>query len=134
MAIQVPKTLTGETTVIAFDTSARKLEIAKKLGATRHCSAATRLVTRTIVVIPLADDMHRAQHYSTVWLRHSNDRVTRKHYIKPPSIEAVSAMQRLSDTLPAMEKPQLLPNCSPEAQHGTNPSNVEVAAMRKKRT
>jgi integrase len=49
-------------------------------------------------------------------LRHSNDRVTRKHYIKPPSIEAVSAMQRLSDTLTTMQKPQLLPNCSPEAQ------------------
>jgi hypothetical protein len=47
-------------------------------------------------------------------LRHSNDRVTRKHYIKPPSIEAVSAMQRLSDTLATMQKPQLLPNCSPE--------------------
>jgi D-arabinose 1-dehydrogenase-like Zn-dependent alcohol dehydrogenase len=62
MAIQVLKALTGATTVIAFDTSARKLEIAKKSGATRHCSAATRLVTRTIVVIPLADDMHRVQH------------------------------------------------------------------------
>jgi integrase len=49
-------------------------------------------------------------------LRHSNDRVTRKHYIKPPSIEAVSAMQRLSDTLTTMQKPQLLPNCSPEFQ------------------
>jgi|SRR5581483_2887648 len=48
-------------------------------------------------------------------LRHSNDRVTRKHYIKPPSIEAVSAMQRLSDTLTTMQTPQLLPNCSPEA-------------------
>lgn len=47
-------------------------------------------------------------------LRHSNDRVTRKHYIKPPSIEAVSAMQRLSDTLTTMQKPQLLPNCSPD--------------------
>jgi integrase len=47
-------------------------------------------------------------------LRHSNDRVTRKHYIKPPSIEAVSAMQRLSDTLTTMQTPQLLPNCSPD--------------------
>jgi hypothetical protein len=47
-------------------------------------------------------------------LRHSNDRVTRKHYIKPPSIEAVSAMQRLSETLTTMQKPQLLPNCSPD--------------------
>jgi integrase len=49
-------------------------------------------------------------------LRHSNDRVTRKHYIKPPSTEAVSAMQRLSDTLTTMQKPQLLPNRSPEVQ------------------
>jgi integrase len=47
-------------------------------------------------------------------LRHSNDRVTRKHYIKPPSIEAVSAMQRLSDMLTTMQKPQLIPNCSPD--------------------
>lgn len=47
-------------------------------------------------------------------LRHSNDRVTRKHYIKPPSIEAVSAMQRLSDMLTTMQRPQLLPNCSPD--------------------
>ena len=49
-------------------------------------------------------------------LRHSSDRVTRKHYIKPPSIEAVSAMQRLSDALTTMQKPQVLPNCSPAAQ------------------
>jgi integrase len=48
-------------------------------------------------------------------LRHSNDRVTRKHYIKPPSIEAVSAMQRLSDTLTSMQRPPLLPSCSPDA-------------------
>jgi hypothetical protein len=49
-------------------------------------------------------------------LRHSNDRVTRKHYIKPLSIEVVSAMQRLSDTLTTMQKPQMLPNCSPDVQ------------------
>jgi integrase len=48
-------------------------------------------------------------------LRHSNDRVTRKHYIKPPSIEAVSAMRRLSETLSTIESTKLLPNCSPEA-------------------
>jgi len=45
-------------------------------------------------------------------LRHSNDRVTQKHYIKPPCIKAVYAMHRLSDTLTTMQKPQLLPNCS----------------------
>jgi hypothetical protein len=42
--------------------------------------------------------------------------VTWKHYIKPPSIEAVSAMQRLSDTLTIMQKPPLLPDCSPVVQ------------------
>jgi integrase len=47
-------------------------------------------------------------------LRHTNDRVTRKHYIKPPSIEAVAAMQRLSETLLTLEKPELLPTCSPD--------------------
>jgi integrase len=51
-------------------------------------------------------------------LRHSNDRVTRKHYIKPPSAEAVSAMRRLSETLSTLEVSALLPNCSPEAQQG----------------
>lgn len=56
-------------------------------------------------------------------LRHSNDRVTRKHYIKPPSIEAVSAMQRLSDMLTTLEKPKLLPNCSPNG-----PKEAEVGA------
>src|ERR1035438_6789136 len=48
-------------------------------------------------------------------LRHSNDRVTRKHYIKPPTLEAIAAMRRLSETLLALEKPKMLPNCSPEA-------------------
>ena len=41
--------------------------------------------------------------------------VTRKHYIKPPSIEAISAMRRLSETLLTLESSKLLPNCSPEA-------------------
>lgn len=45
-------------------------------------------------------------------LRHSNDRVTRKHYSKPLSVEAVSAMQRLLRdpfyTLTAPIAPQLL--------------------------
>jgi integrase len=47
-------------------------------------------------------------------LRHSNDRVTRKHYIKPPSLEAIAAMRRFSETLLALDKPRMLPNCSPE--------------------
>jgi len=41
----------------------------------------------------------------------TNDRVTRKHYIKPPSI---AAMRQLSETLSALPKPKLLPNCSPK--------------------
>jgi integrase len=52
-------------------------------------------------------------------LRHSNDRVTRKHYIKPPSVEAVSAMRRLSETLSTLEGMKLLPNCSPDASKET---------------
>ena len=48
-------------------------------------------------------------------LRHTNDRVTREHYIKPPSIEAIMAMRRLSETLLTLEGSKLLPNCSPEA-------------------
>jgi integrase len=51
---------------------------------------------------------------SAMVLRHTNDRVTRKHYIKPPSIEAMAAMRQLSETLSALAKPKLLPNCSPE--------------------
>jgi integrase len=46
-------------------------------------------------------------------LRHSNDRVTRKHYIKPPTLEAVAAMRRLSETFLGIEKQRLLPGCSP---------------------
>ncbi|MGO9575994.1 MAG: tyrosine-type recombinase/integrase [Terriglobales bacterium] len=49
-------------------------------------------------------------------LRHSNDRVTRKHYIKPPTLEAIAAMRRLSETLLALDKPKMLPKCSPEPQ------------------
>jgi hypothetical protein len=45
-------------------------------------------------------------------LRHTNDRVTRKHYIKLPPI---TAMRRLSKTLSALESSKLLPNCSPQA-------------------
>jgi integrase len=47
-------------------------------------------------------------------LRHSNDRVTRKHYIKTPTVEAIAAMKRLSETLSAIEKSKLLSNCSPD--------------------
>jgi integrase len=56
-------------------------------------------------------------------LRHANDRVTRKHYIKPPTIEAIAAMRRLSETLLVLDKPKMLPNCSPE-----RPREVEGTA------
>jgi hypothetical protein len=56
-------------------------------------------------------------------LRHSNDRVTRKQYIKPPMIEAIAAMQRFSRTFSALEKPKLLPSCSPKP-----PKEAEVKA------
>ena len=49
-------------------------------------------------------------------LPHSNDRVTRKHYIKPPTLEAIAAMRRLSETILALDKPKMLPNCSPEGR------------------
>jgi integrase len=51
---------------------------------------------------------------SAMVLRHTNDRVTKKHYIKPPSSEAMAAMRQLSETLSALGKPKLLPSCSPE--------------------
>jgi len=60
---------------------------------------------------------------AAIVLRHSNDRVTRKHYIKPPTLEAIAAMRRLSETLLALDKPKLLPNCSPE-----DPKEVERTA------
>jgi hypothetical protein len=47
-------------------------------------------------------------------LRHSNDRVTRKHYIKPPSREAVSAMRQLAETFSTLGEPRLLPKCPPD--------------------
>ena len=63
---------------------------------------------------------------SAMVLRHTNDRVTRKHYIKPASIEAIAAMRTLSETLSALPEPKMLPNCSPEepnqnTETGTKP-------------
>jgi len=57
-------------------------------------------------------------------LRHSNDRVTRKHYIKP-SIEAIRAMRRLSETLSTIKTPKLLPTCSPELRENTKMTSVD---------
>ena len=48
--------------------------------------------------------------------------------------EAVSAMQRLSDTLTTMQKPQLLPNCSPDVgKQAEAQLTSRMGAMRKKR-
>jgi hypothetical protein len=33
-------------------------------------------------------------------LRHTNDRVTKKHHSKPPSLESTMAMRQLSETFP----------------------------------
>ena len=43
-------------------------------------------------------------------LRHTNDRVTKKHYIKPPSIETIAAMRLLAETFSTIKTQQLLPN------------------------
>jgi len=54
-------------------------------------------------------------------LRHSNDRVTRKHYIKPLTLEAIAAMRRLSETIPhwtTRNAPQLLPESSERVEGG----------------
>jgi integrase len=48
-------------------------------------------------------------------LRHTNDRVTKKHYIKPPSIESTMAMRQLSETFSKLGEVRLLPSCSPTA-------------------
>ena len=47
-------------------------------------------------------------------LRHTNDRVTRKHYIKPPSIEARAAMQVLSEAFSSLGGVKLLPKIAPQ--------------------
>ena len=41
-------------------------------------------------------------------LRHTNDRVTHKHYIKPAPVEAVSPTRQLAETFSKVETPQLL--------------------------
>jgi len=47
-------------------------------------------------------------------LRHSNERVTKKHYVKPPSMDAIMAMRQLSETFSTLRVPEMLPK-SPEA-------------------
>jgi len=47
-------------------------------------------------------------------LRHTNDRVTRKHYIKPPSTEARAAMRLLSDGFSSLGGVKLLPKTAPQ--------------------
>jgi integrase len=47
-------------------------------------------------------------------LRHTNDRVTRKHYIKPAPVEAIVAMRQLSETFSRVEPPKPLPANAPQ--------------------
>jgi integrase len=48
-------------------------------------------------------------------LRHTNERVTRKHYIKPPSIEARAAMRLLSEAFSNKLLPKTAPQTSQKA-------------------
>ena len=59
-------------------------------------------------------------------LRHTNDRVTRKHYIKPAPVEAITAMRQLSDTFSKVETPKLLANDPQNAPQ--TPESVEARA------
>jgi hypothetical protein len=52
-------------------------------------------------------------------LRHSNDRVTRKHYIKPPTLEAIAAMRRLSETIPRWTTRKCSPIAPQRVQNGS---------------
>jgi len=47
-------------------------------------------------------------------LRHTNERVTRKHYIKPPLIEARTAMLLLSEAFSNVGSIKLLPRIAPQ--------------------
>jgi len=58
-------------------------------------------------------------------LRHTNDRVTRKHYIKPAPVEAIVAMRQLSETFSKVETPKLLANAPQNA-----PQTLESAEQR----
>ena len=49
-------------------------------------------------------------------LRDVNDRVTRKHYIKPPTLEAITANEATVGELFALEKPSVLPRVSEHKQ------------------
>jgi hypothetical protein len=62
---------------------------------------------------------------TAVVLRQSNDLVSRKHHIKPPSKEAVAAMKQFSETLAVLEKPKLIPNGSPNTPKEAN-SGVKI--------
>jgi len=63
-------------------------------------------------------------------LRHTNDRVTRKHYIKPAPVKAIAAMRQLSETFSKVETPkhpnysQMLPSMLPKLSKRTNPKGA----------
>ena len=60
-------------------------------------------------------------------LRHSNDRVTRKHYIKPAPVEAIVAMRQLSESFSKVETPRLLPTNAPQNAPQTPEANEQRA-------
>jgi len=52
-------------------------------------------------------------------LRPSSDRVTRKHCIELPTIEAIVMMKKLLRHVLDAGRPKMLPNCSPKASAGS---------------
>jgi hypothetical protein len=58
-------------------------------------------------------------------LRHTNDRVTREHYVKPAPIEAIAAMRKLSEAFSKVETPKLLTNAAQNDPHLLQPMNTE---------
>jgi integrase len=69
-------------------------------------------------------------------LRHTNERVTRKHYIKPPSIETRAAMRLLSEAFSNVGSVKLLPRIAPQtsqkSQEATRASLVQWGPRRRK--
>jgi hypothetical protein len=58
-------------------------------------------------------------------LRHTNERVTRKHYIKPPSIETRAAMRLLSEAFSKVGIVKLLPRIAPQTSHKSEDASAE---------
>ena len=56
-------------------------------------------------------------------LRHTNERVTRKHYIKPPSAESRAAMRLLSVAFSNVGSIKLLPKIAPQTSQKSEDAN-----------